>query len=251
MQTDIVVMPVANRPEMLALSLERLSLAQGTPEVRIFVDCVGQTRLDEFEHVRDTYYPLADLYYAQEHTPCVSGTWNILQALKAGYDSGAGLVFLIEEDIMVRPDYFDWHRQEMATGQYLATCGRKDPRFYPLHPDLYTNPGSCLRRDLLERLCCHINDDYFVRLRAYLDEKFPVWDETSCLDDGLIRRVIREMGGRVAYPEVAKCAHQGWKFYNRLDIYENKGTIEERIVGLRKMIASVKPADRYAGDFES
>lgn len=231
---------------MLALTLERLSQANQRPaDVRIYADT--HANLEEVRFVRDTYLPEANLFHQPPHITTPSGCWNILDSIKKGFETGAEFVFLIEEDIAVYPDFFNWHWSQTDC---LASCGRKDRHHFPLYGPLYTNPGSCLRRPLLERLVPHINDDYFSRLHEYLDEHFGTWDTQSNLDDGLIRRVIRQMDGRAVYPDTPVCAHQGFRFYNKLDLYMNEGTIQERIAGLRKMIASIKPGDRYAADFE-
>src|ERR1035437_1323291 len=110
---SIVVMPALKRPEMAALALERIGSAQFSNEldVRIYVDYTTRQTLDEFEYIRDIYFPEATIYHAHEHIPVPSGCWNILHALKEGYESGAELIFLIEEDVMVFPDYFEWSRK--------------------------------------------------------------------------------------------------------------------------------------------
>jgi len=204
--------------------------------------------LEEVKYCRDTYLPQASLFQRPPHISAPSGTWNILQSLRDGYESGAEFVFLVEEDIAVKPTFFEWH---LSQTDCLASCGRKDPRFYPKHPNIYVNPGACLRRPLLQQLIPHINDEYFTKLREYLDREFGLWDEITHLDDGLIRRVIRKMGGRAVYPDVPVCAHQGFRAYNNLDIYMNKeGNIQERIAGLQKMLYSIKSTDRYAPDFD-
>ncbi len=245
-------MPVCHRPEFLALSLEKLDLSASTPgDIRIYLDDVSDERFLEVEWVRNTYLPRAEIFRSEHHVACPSGTWNILNAIKQGWETGSNIVYLIEEDVLIKPEYFIWASEQMATGKYLAACGRKDRNHFPLYGSLYTNPASALSRSLLNELIPHINDDYFVRLRAYLDEKFGLWDTQSYLDDGLIRRVIRQMGGQAVYPETPVCAHQGWRFYNKLDIYMNyETTIEKRIARLRELISKIRPGDRYAKDFE-
>lgn len=247
---SVVCIPTCHRPELLALTLEKLALCVDVPEVNIYLDAVGPERLDEVEYVRDMYYPLAYIHQARPHTPAPSGTWNILNAIKQGYELGAENVFLVEEDILVRPNFFKWHLDAMAEG-FLASCGRKDRIYYPLYPGLYTNPGSCLSRRLVEKVIPHINDIYFTDPRPYLNTCFGEWNTQSCLDDGLIRRVVRQMGGECKYPVAGVCAHQGFRFYNKLDIYMNRETtIEKKIARLRELIASLKPGDRYCKDFE-
>jgi len=246
---SVVVMPVCHRPELLALALEKLDQAR-KPEnldVRIYADTSAD--LESIECVRDVYYPEALIFQANPHIQAPSGCWNILNAIKSGYRTGADYIFLIEEDVLIKPDFFTFH---LSQTDCLASCGRKDRRHYLLYPDLYTNPGSCLHRELVEQLIPHICDDYFTRLREYMDEHFGSWDTQSHLDDGLIRRVIRQMGGRAVYPDIPVCAHQGFRAYNKLDIYMNyEISIEEKIKRLREMLRTVKPTDRYTGDFDT
>ena len=237
---------------MLALTLKKLSQSQ-TPsnlDVRIFADVSAD--LESIEYVRDLYYPEALIFQAKPHIYAPSGCWNILNSIKHGYETGADLIFMLEEDVLVRKNYFQWHQQIHTNNEYLASCGRKDRHHYPLYGPLYTNPGSCLSRRLVEQIIPHICDDYFLRLRGYLDEKLPPrWDEQSSLDDGLIRRVIRKMDGKCAYPDVPVCSHIGWRFYNKLDLYMNREVgIENKIRRLREIIQTIRSGDRYASDFE-
>jgi hypothetical protein len=244
-------MPTLKRPEFLALSLEKLAF---TPEsnsldVRIFLDTASDERLRETEYVRDTYLPTAEIFRAGEHIPVLSGCWNILQALKAGYETGAELVYLIEEDVLVRPNFFQWHEQTHASGDYFVTCGRRLNRM-PL--DFYSNPGTCYRRGAFSQVIPHIKEDFFKDPGGYLKKMFPKMDGMDGpLDDGLIRKVCRSVGGKVTSAEPNVAVHQGFHYYNLIDPYKNTGAnIQERIEKLQELLSTVKRTDRYAGDFE-
>lgn len=247
MSNAVVVMPALKRPEMLAISLERMMFAQDVPDdIRIFVDHTTADVLDDMEYVRDTYCPDAQIFHAQKHVFVSSGCWNILNALKAGYEAKKELIFLIEEDVSVFPDYFAWNLRQ--DGDHFATCGRHRKEY---GMDYYTNPGAAFRREALEFIVPHINDLYFRDQRSYLDATFGSMDEASPLDDGLIRRVIRQHGSYIVYPETPKVAHQGFHYYNRLVQYKiSSGSISERIASCRAVLDSVSPADRYSRDFE-
>lgn len=246
----IVVMPAAHRPELMALALEGMAKAFNRPDdVRIFVDYSGRHLLDDFAWVRDTYYPTADIFLAKEHIKVPSGCWNILNSIKQGYEAGADVIHLIEEDVRVHPDYFYWSQEEIAHGA-PAALGRFTPMNKHNGP-VYTNPGSALSRATVEKLVPHINDDYFTRLREYLEEHFTNYPHFSDLDDGLIRRVILADGGECAVPKVAKATHLGFYFYNKLDIYTNQEVgIRNRIERAREIFRSIRPSDRYARDYE-
>lgn len=247
---NTVVMPTSQRPEMLALSLEQLrQIPQRNLnlDVRIFLDFSSEERVREVEYVRDTYFPEALIFHAKPHIEVPSGMWNILNSLKQGYQTGAEYVYLVEEDVLVRPDFFDWHRSENH-GEIISTCGRR-MRHLPEYSQ-YTNPGSCFRRDKLGLIVPHINDEMFSDRRKYFDKHFGPMDEISDLDDGLIRRIAKYYGLPVKYPDTPKCSHIGFRAYNHYMNWTNTGTIEQRIQGLRKILKTVDLNNRYTADFE-
>jgi hypothetical protein len=148
---------------------------------------------------------------------------------------------------MVFPDYFKWCFDAHENPNCFVTSGRfrKEHR-----TNYYTNPGACFKSESLRLIIPHINDEFFADRRGYVDARFGKMDEASDLDDGLIRRVIRFHGKEVVYPGTPKVAHQGFHYYDRLDRYEVRGSIQERISLCRDLLARVSPNDRYAKDFE-
>jgi len=245
--SECVVMPCYKRIEMLALALEHLDRTnRKNLDIRIFVDTTTEERIDEVEYVRNVYYPDAIIFHAKPHPNVPSGMWNILNALKQGYETGASRVYLVEEDTCVHRDYFTWHDEAQVSGDFLATCGRYHRPGY----EKYTNPGSCFKREMLAKVVEHIVPDLFVDRRAYMDHQFGKMDELSDLDDGLIRRIAKFHGLKVKYPDMPKCSHIGFMAYNHYRGWENTGNIRERIVNLRKMLNEVDPKNRYTKDFE-
>lgn len=246
--TSVVAIPTAHRPELLALTLEKLKSAQRDKliEVHIYVDSVPETRLREVEIVRDLYFPEAFLFKAGPHISAPSGCWNILNAIK-GAAKWAENVYLVEEDVLVYPYFFDWHESQTA----VASCGRHhwDTRWKYRH--LYTNPGACLRRPLLDALVPHICEEYFQDPRGYLDRTFGPWHDCTPLDDGLIRNVMRQNDWLPAYGKPV-CAHVGFRSYGILDIYaNNEADLEGRILRAREILRTTSNRDMYARDFES
>lgn len=250
--SEVVVIPTYARPEILAHALDKISGCPDAPDdVRIFLDHSPETRVQEVEYVRDKFLPRALLFHAEEHVACTSGTWNILHSIKSGYETGAERVWLVEEDVLMFPGAFERGRKELASGKWLAFCGRLLQPFYERYGTLYTNPGSVLSRRLLDQVIPHINDRYFADTGGYIREVFKHEPFNSSLDDGLIRMVVREMQGACGYPERPICAHQGFNWYDEIDIYSNhEGTLDERIAKFKVITDSMKPTDRYAGDFE-
>jgi hypothetical protein len=248
--TDIVAIPTCYRPELLALCLTSLSEDPLCPDVHIYADTPAN--IDEIEYVRDHYFPTATIFHAKPHIQAPSGCWNILNAIKNAA-MWSESVYLVEEDIRIYPGtFFKWHQAQTA----VVSVGRKDKHFYSRWPGAYTNPGAYLRRPALDLLIPHINDDFFARLRDYMDEHFEKNDAWSNLDDGLIRRVVSKNFGDCAFPERNVCAHQGFYHYGKLDIFMNYGAdIEERIGRFLELEHFIQTSPdprykRYGADFE-
>jgi hypothetical protein len=218
-------------------------------DVRIYLDWCQDERLADVEYCRDTYFPTAEIFRAGPHVKVLSGTWNILNSLKGGYETGAEFIFFIEEDVMVQPCFFEWHWAQHERENYFVTCGRRHGQM-PL--DFYSNPGTCYRRSALSYVMPHICDEYYADTTKYVDTKFPQYrGQDGSLDDGLIRKVQKSVGGKVlcAVPPVA--FHQGFHYYDRLPEYRNTGVgIQDRIRVLEEMLPRVDRVDRYTHDFE-
>lgn len=252
----VIAVPAAHRPELLALNLQRLAVANRKYgfDVHIYADSVDEIRLREIEQVRDLFYPEAFLFRARPHVKAYSGSWNILQSIKTSARFAEN-VYLIEEDVMVYPYFFDWHEAQTAP----ASCGRRSTlgRFHEKHGDAYRNPGSCLRRPLLDLLIPHINDDYYTDQEGYCKAQgFPT-DKYGSVDDGLICYVLEAAGMQAVYPDKPVCAHQGFFHYGKLDIYaiEPGLDIHQRIERAREIQKAVLTSPdprhkRYASDFE-
>ena len=203
----------------------------------------------DVEYCRDTYFPTAEIFRAGPHLKVLSGTWNILNSLKCGYETGAEFIFFIEEDVMVRPEFFEWHWAQHEKEQYFVTCGRRHSQM-PL--DFYSNPGTCYRRGALSFVMPHICEEYYQDTTKYVDGRFPQYrGQDGTLDDGLIRKIQKSVNGKVLCAEPAVAHHQGFHYYNRIEPYMNRGnTVQERIEILREILPRVRREDRYTHDFE-
>lgn len=210
-EQSVVVMPAAKRPELAALALEQLAKADNCPPVLLFVDDVGEKLQREFEDVWTRAPWNVNLTFRQPHVSVTSGCWNILSSIKDGYDTGALYVFLVEEDVLVRRDFFTRHWREMDAGA-VVSCGRFCRLFGPRYPTIYTNPGSCLSRTFLDELVPHINDRFFANPGDYMHHlQVPPIPGIHGLDDGLIRRVMWLNNWHPIQPKMDEplCAHVG------------------------------------------
>lgn len=245
---NVVVIPTLKRPEFLALALEAIDKAEQAPDdVRIFLDYTPWPYvLDEVQYVRDKYMPRATIYQAKSHPAAPSGCWNILNAYKQGYESGADIIFFIEEDVRIYHDYFTWSIRAQDTSCFAAS-GRRIARY---GENYFTNPGASFRCESLALVVPHIGDNFFNDRRGYLTRTFGAFEEASDLDDGLIRHVMRSIKGNVVYPETPKVAHQGFHMYGKMEECRTTGYIEDRISQLRVMLNRIDPSCKGFGDFE-
>ena len=248
---SVVVIPTLRRPEMLALTLEKLSKTPQAEhlDVRIFLDTAPPETLEDVAYCRDTYLPTAEIFQAGEHVKVLSGCWNILNALKNGYETGADRIFLVEEDVFVAPNFFEWHWQKHSEGNHFVTCGRRHGRM-PM--DFYSNPGTCYTRESLGQVMPHICDDFFRDTKAYLSKHFPTMiGKDGDLDDGLIRKVQRSVNGKVTCAQPPVAFHQGFHYYNCFQEFKiNGGSIQLRIAQLRHLLPTIDPHGRYTSDYE-
>ena len=237
---------------MLALTLEKLAQAPNIEDidVRIFVDYGITGRLEEVNFCRDSFLPTAEIFQAKPHIKVQSGTYNILESLRAGFETGKRYVFMVEEDVLIDPlKFFDWHWKAHESDNYFVTCGRRHGRM-PL--DFYSNPGTCYRRESLAHVTPHLCTEYYSGTTSYVDKHFPTMvGMDGSLDDGLIRKVQRSVGGKVLCAEPRVCSHIGFHYYDRVPQYKNQGkTIGERIECLRIMLRDVDRNSKYISDLE-
>lgn len=244
---EVIVMPVCKRPEMLALALQAIDKSNHPDNVLIFAD--NSACIEDIKYVRDNYLPSALIFHAKPHIDVPSGMWNILHSLKAGYALGHEYIYLIEEDVLVHPDFFDWTRQtQKLYPNILASCGRRLP-WLPNY-NQYMNPGACFSKHSLSLVVPHITDELFADRRTYLENNFGKMDEISDLDDGLIRRIAKFNNLEVRYPDTAKCSHIGFMAYNKYRPWENAAEgIVNRIDFLKNMLKTMT-VGRYTSDWE-
>ena len=251
----VVCIPTFRRIEMLALCIERISAAEESRnlDIRIFLDHSFPERINEVEWVRDRYCEQAEIFHANSHVACPSGSWNILNSLKQSWESRTPIIYFVEEDVLINSQtFFKKHLEMQNSGEdYFVTCGRKLPYF---DDTFYSNPGTAYRREKLGLVIPHINERYFANQKAYIESNFPHNDSAGILDDGLIRHVMLAHGGRAKCAVPRICSHVGFHYYQKMGQYKNEGKLEDRIAWIREFLSDIparKAADpRYIGDLE-
>jgi hypothetical protein len=256
-EQTVTVMPVAERPEFAALSLECLGKAHYQVPIHVFVDDVSQKLKDEFSYVFVNFAPpQTTIHWLGPHVQATSGCFTILHSIKSGRELGADYILLCEEDVLVRPNIFEYHWDALADGS-VASCGRKYLPFWSRCPGMYTNSASCLKGKLVDAIIPHINPDFFANTGGYMENVIGHVEGIHGLDDGLIRRVMWKNGWAAKHQEEPGCSHVGFTAYeNRYDFcrIDSNEYIAGRIANLRRLFLTLDPINgphaKYLKDLE-
>lgn len=264
---DLIIITSYNRPDYLRLCLEYLFNAEG-----IFSNKVISLDIDRGKSlIREFYEVIYDfplfrfdlptyIHWHPEHT-FHGNSYNTLEAYKRAYGTEARFVYLIEDDVLVMPDFFKWHEAAQNEGDFMCSiayrCRRNslvhkdvgDPAAYLTSSQDYASIGVCWKREKLAPIVEHAKEEYYRNLGGYLKLNFPNNRFSDCFteQDGLIMRVMGETHGNTIWPFVPRAYHVGFAGYNRpcsarLSYKELKETIYDE--------QKIKAADKDFGDIE-
>lgn len=229
---DIVIVTTYNRPDYLRLCLEYLSKAEGVSDkiIWIFIDR-GRSLIREFYEVINDFRNQLDfsITIRPEHAD-MGNSMNTMEAYKDAYHWGAKFIYLVEDDVLVTPDFFKWHEAVQAQGDFMCSIGYRcsrnpevtknfsDPEAYFTSARDYASIGVCWRREKLAPIITHACDEYYRDLNGYIAEHFPNSRFFTCFteQDGLIMRAMGETNGITVWPYLPRAWHFGVSGYHRL-----------------------------------
>ena len=246
---DLVLITTHNRVDYLRLCLEYLSRADGIAdkEIRICVDRSGVIPREVSDVLR--HFNNLDIITVRRGYHGFQGnSYNTLQAYKEAFESTARFVYLVENDVLVQPDFFKWHEAAQAQGDFMCSiayrCFRNaelnrnisSPEAYLISPRDYASIGVCWQRDNLEPIVQHACREYYDNMSGYLEQQFPNSSLSSYYaeQDGLIMRILEKSCKQTIWPFVPRAYHIGFAGYNRLrgkrlSYDEIKKTIHDKV----------------------
>ena len=239
-----VMIPAFDRPEMVWLCLDHLALCREVIDMQIHV-CIdgrdGHAPLDEFIAATSAHPDLPiELHVGPAHY-YHGNSFNVLNAYRTAYDAGADLIYLVEDDVMVLPQFFAWHiavqERPGAVGPFGVRVGTSVGVRNPGH-GAYASLGVCHDRNTVEDILEHAVPRYFRDMRGYCARTFPP-SPFDCEQDGLIARVIA--GCTVAWADPPVCSHIGWYGYHRKRTPRPTGTLAERVQKVRDAFGECFP----------
>lgn len=246
---DLVIIPTYDRPEMLWLCLEHLAKNPDhqSVQIRVVVDAhIGQqlhTALEETEIVLEKF-PQLSLQVGYRHPHQFHGnSFNVLMAFKDAYETDAEFVYLVEDDVMVYPQFFAWHRLWHENYPNLGCSIAVTKEAVHGH---YASLGVCFRRKRLQLVLPHCRVAYFQDMRGYCRQAFP-HSKSDCEQDGLWCRVLAGYQVIWATPPVAQ--HVGWYGYHRKRSVRPYGSLDERFAQVKRALVSHESLRGWMRDF--
>jgi len=247
---EAVLVPTYLRPELLFCCLKRIRAIEPDIEIHIFPD--RGTFHDPI--IRETASCFgAHAHFVPDHD-WHGNTANTMDAYLWAYNAGYDRTFYVEDDVMVHPDFFAWHRaQHEMFPKIFASMAWIFNRHAPIADDVLFQPwyysiGTCFARRKLELIVQHSSSRYYSDMQKYIDNTFKgnMLNSLVCVthyeQDGLIQRVLDADKSQTVSPGIAKCDHIGWAGYNRgwdtyQKLFERALDFDERVKRVEAFIA--------------
>lgn len=124
---SVVVVPCYQRPEFLAATLTRLRRARGFKE-HAFLFSLDRDYDPEIPGVIATLFPIEHVYYrvARRQHNYRGAAYSILESLRDALTMKPDLVYLVEDDVWVADDFFEFHEaaHDLDADAFTVSAGR-------------------------------------------------------------------------------------------------------------------------------
>jgi hypothetical protein len=224
---EVCIVPAFNRPEFLYLCLRRIAACRAIEGLSVTVafDSHLNTRVhrsDELEVLECTELKGLDLYprVRREHQ-YKSNSFNLLSSYREALADGFDRIYLIEEDVMVSSDFFEWQRRALGSNGFFCAIGSGYPlsaraKQKPANEDIYASAhyasiGVGWNRENLLKVVEHARPEYFNNMAGYCLRNFPENTDGCYVEqDGLIGRVVVREKAECAWAVKPKAFHIGY-----------------------------------------
>lgn len=173
-------------------------------------------------------FKIADYMIVDRKHDYTGNSFNVLEAYKtaAVQLEPEDLVYLIEEDIFVAEDFFEFHQDASVIDPvafFVSACrGRRKILGSDAPSMLYRNShyqslGVSMQARRVGSFVQHATREYYEDMIGYCskhlaDDQLPAW---AAEQDGVIHRVVRKVGSYGLFPAVPRAFHAGFVGYNR------------------------------------
>lgn len=246
--TELVIVTAWKRPDFLSAALQRLLVADDGRQ-RYWI-CLDRLHSRECWNVAAEFTRvLGTRALIRRRTHRYKGnSYNVLMSYREAVATGPELVHLVEEDVFVGADYFEFHRRahELVPDAFSVSACRNQqfpPEVNP--PDdedavyahvSYQSIGVSFRVEPLAKVVRHAQHGYFASPVAYCRRHWPnsAINPNNAEQDGLIHRMIEASGRPTVYAFSPRAYHAGFVGYHRKGAALG-GTVEARAATLLRM----------------
>jgi hypothetical protein len=246
--TELVIVTAWKRPDFLSAALQRLLVADdGRQRYWISLDRL-HTRECAMVAVQFTRKLGGRATIRRRSHRHKGNSYNVLTSYREAVSVAPDLVHLVEEDVFVGADYFEFHRRaHQLVPDAFAVSACRNQQFPPdvnppdeqdaVYPHIsYQSLGVSFRLEPLAQVVQHAQHGYFARPVAYCAQKWPnsAINPNNAEQDGLIHRMIEASGRPTVYPFSPRAYHAGFVGYHRKGSGP-VGTVEDRAAYLLRM----------------
>lgn len=263
--SNVCMIPLFNRPELLYHTLQNISKARGIEEITfLFKPDYGFNR--ENLEVIAGFNTMRSHIVPPERCPYPFRSRQSYNLLKGYFHAAAmagpqGTVYMVEDDVIVGPDFFTWHNEAQRSPNFctIASADTNTPEHDRPAPDgtphyrshgTYRSIGVAFSaRAIHDHILPHVTAAYFNQPQTYIRSKFShnPWGATWTEQDGLIRRIQVNNLLPILYPHTPRCYHAGYYSGNRGTRNAPKGTLDQRIKQVGDTIYDTDRMKKAAG----
>ena len=233
MSKDVVLIPAWQRPEFLWHCLANLKRCEGADQLHYIF------RFD-YGHSPELHEVIRDFPFSHEVTIAPrtnyrdsKQSYNVLMGYRYAAGKAHRFVFMVEEDVMVRTDFFRYHyaaheaHRSLFCSIAVANPNRRmqeegeENELYISVGD-YCSLGVCFDKTVLQLMVDpHACSPYFINMPDYCARHFPgtPFGYNFSEQDGLIRRIQWSLANHgthpIAWPWKARAYHAGLYGKNR------------------------------------
>jgi hypothetical protein len=223
---DIVIVPLWQRAGFTEACLIRLAKAMDSDvRVRFCLD-FGFTK--DVEKAADQFarkFPGTEITARDVDYP--TGSYNVLTGMAEGLkvSSPGDRIHVLEEDILIGPDFFDFHRRAHALvpdAYSVSGCMNsfltRETKPRPVQDAIYQSGafqvwGSSYRPERVEQILTRLRPEYFEDMHNACVKEFGEASalRTGPLYDGVMAMNLAESGKAVVFPYAARAYHAGFE----------------------------------------
>ncbi len=259
--SDLIIIPTFDRPEFLWLCLENLYenvLHEGKyPHIWVCEDIRADkpkgftTEMEMLAIHLEWQSKLGYVYKPTAPHTTYGNSYNVLNSLVQAADANYRYVYLIEDDVLVTPDFFDWNEMVQDRFKPWASCAGRLNRSL----NFQMNGREAIDENIKDPNACHSSVTAYISwatcfsAKALQDIKAlnAAYDsfEKHFEQDVMIQRHIRREKLTTIWPYPPyRAFHLGWYSYHRTGGMPLYGTLEEKVKTLK--IAVKDPAKLQA-----